>query len=448
MTIEATNESETALIGSILKNPAQYKVIRDDVSASDILDMGLRACWDAFQVLSERELVIDQVTVGDELDREGKLQDVAYSGFYGRVALSRIREEGRQGNAVSYAANVLDYSAKRKLLAAMSTGAEWSLNGRKSADIQTDMISVISEIKTPGKNIDIHSQTLHDALSGAYDDTDLASQGKISSVQTGYIDLDKLIGGFRAPQFTIIAGRPGQGKTAIVSNIAMNAAIAGKRVAFFTLEMGNKEIAMRFIAMNSGVDTMAQQNGTLSPEQWPLYTNAIDELQDLKVYLCDLPAIKISQMKKQIRAFEAKYGKMDLVIVDYLQLGGVDEDYKIREQEVSAISRGLKGIAKEMNVPVLAAAQMSRAVEARKDARPILSDLRESGALEQDADRVIFLYRPDLYEKDSAKQNVTEIIIAKQRNGPVGSVELIYRAALTKFENAISKKINFNDHTV
>lgn len=436
MTTEATREAEMALVGSVLKDPKQYQVIRDDIKPIDINDIGAKACWEAFQVLSELELSIDQVTVGDELDRAGKLQDIAFGGFYGRVALSRIREEGKQGNASSYASNVLDYSAKRQLLQSMSTGAEWSLNGRKSADIQADMIAKIAGINTPGHKTDLHSQPLRDALSRAYDDTDRASSGKSVMVKTGYLDLDHLIGGFRAPQLTIVAARPGQGKTALLANLAMNAAVAQKKVAFFTLEMGNSEIAMRFIAMQSGIDTMAQQNGTLTQDQWPLYTYAIETLQDLPVYLCDLPAIKISQMKRQIRTFEAKYGKMDMVIVDYLQLGGADDNYRIREQEVAAISRGLKGIAKEMDVPVVAAAQMSRAVEARSSARPILSDLRESGALEQDADRVIFLYRPDLYEKDCAKQNVTEVIVAKHRNGPVGSVELIYRAPLTKFENA------------
>jgi replicative DNA helicase len=172
---EAAREVEMALIASVLKDPKQYQVIRDEIKPIDINDIGAKACWEAFQILSDSELSIDQVTVGDELDRAGKLQDIAFGGFYGRVALSRIRDEGRPGNASSYASTVLDYSAKRQLLQSMSTGAEWSLNGRKSADIQADMIAKIAGINTPGHKTDLHSQPLRDALSRAYDDTDRAS---------------------------------------------------------------------------------------------------------------------------------------------------------------------------------------------------------------------------------------------------------------------------------
>lgn len=442
----ATTEAERALIGSVLKNPSQFQTLRDEISADDIREIGLRACWEAFGEISERGLQIDQVTVGDELDRAGRLQDVVFGCFAGRPALSAIRDEGRAGNAESYSKNVLDYSAKRKIMQILNDGAGWSLNGRRSADIQADIVRLISDVNTPGQRADEHTQTLGEAVSSAYDRTDLAAQGKVQLLYTDFIDLDKLLHGLEGGDFLILAARPGQGKTALATNIAYNVSLKEKRVAFFILEMQNQQIAMRLIQLKSSVSFGRQKDGKLREEEWPLYTHAIGVLENLPIYLCDLPAIKVRDMRRTLRKLEAKYGKMDLVIVDYLQLAGADdENSRSREQEVSKVARGLKNLAKEFGIPVLACAQLSRAVEARSSGRPVLSDLRESGELEQAADVVMFIYRPDQYEKDTAKQNVVEIIVAKQRNGPVGSIELIFRSSLTKFENAVTRKITLDE---
>ena len=216
-------------------------------------------------------------------------------------------------------------------------------------------------------------------------------------------------------------------------------------MAVFSLEMANEQIAMRLIARHSGVSYGRQLRGKMKDEDWPVYTNAIESLESLPIYLNDMPALSVRQTRQILRTLEAKHGKMDLVIWDYLQLGTADEKTDTREQEVSRISRGLKMICKEFSVPMIACAQLSRAVEQRTDKRPVLSDLRESGSIEQDSDNVLFIYRPDQYEKDTSKQNVAEIIVAKHRNGPVGSVELIFRSSLTKFENAMAKNFAPND---
>jgi len=264
-------------------------------------------------------------------------------------------------------------------------------------------------------------------------------------VPTGFIDLDKILSGLQQSDFLIIAGRPGQGKSGFLLSVAKHAALVHKKhVAVFSLEMSNEQVAQRLISQDTGIDSQRLRTGKLVEEEWPLFTHSIEVFSDTKLFLDDTPAITPLQLRTKCRRLHMEYG-LDLVIIDYLQLMSGDMRNENRVQEVSLISRNLKVLARELNVPVLAAAQLSRAVEQRSDKRPVLSDLRESGSLEQDADIVMFIYRPDQYEKDTVKQNVAEIIVAKHRNGPVGSVELIFRGALAKFENAATKHVSFNE---
>jgi replicative DNA helicase len=208
--------------------------------------------------------------------------------------------------------------------------------------------------------------------------------------------------------------------------------------------MSNEQVVQRLIAQETGIDSQRLRTGKIDESEWPLFTHSIEVFGDTHIYLDDTPAITPLQLRTKCRRLHLEFG-LDLVIVDYLQLMGGDTRTDNRVQEVSYISRNLKVLARELNVPVLAAAQLSRAVEQRSDKRPVLSDLRESGSLEQDADIVMLIYRPDQYEKDTVKQNVAEIIIAKHRNGPVGSVELVFRGALAKFENAATRVFKPNE---
>jgi len=290
-------------------------------------------------------------------------------------------------------------------------------------------------------------QPIREVLSDYYDRIDeLAKRPEeIHGVPTGFIDLDKMLSGLQPSDLLIIAGRPGQGKTGFLLSVAKNAALTHKKhVAIFSLEMSNEQVVQRLIAQETGIDSQRLRNGKLTQEEWPLFTHAIEVMSDTKIFLDDTPAITPLQLRTKCRRLHMEFN-LDLVIVDYIQLMGGESRNENRVQEVSFISRSLKVLARELNVPVLAAAQLSRAVEQRTDKRPVLSDLRESGSIEQDADIVMFIYRPDQYEKDTAKQNIAEIIIAKHRNGPVGSVELIFRSALAKFENAATKHVQFNE---
>jgi replicative DNA helicase len=290
-------------------------------------------------------------------------------------------------------------------------------------------------------------QPISAVLSDYYDRIDdLAKRpNEIHGVPTGFIDLDRMLTGLQPSDLLIIAGRPGQGKTGFLLSIAKNAALTHKKhVAIFSLEMSNEQVVQRLIAQETGIDSQRLRNGQLQEHEWPLFTHAIEVFSDTHVYLDDTPAITPLQLRTKCRRLHMEFG-IDLIIIDYLQLMGGDTRNDNRVQEVSHISRSLKVLARELNVPVLTAAQLSRAVEQRTDKKPVLSDLRESGSLEQDADIVMFIYRPDQYEKDSEKHNVAEIIIAKHRNGPVGTVELIFRGALAKFENAATKVFRPNE---
>jgi len=421
---------EAALIAAVLRKPVLFQEVSEIIAPSDFGWRAYGDAWAAIARANENGMTADTVIVGDELERVGKLatfQQHDSAIHQGRAALSELRKNGVPENAKDYAAVVLDYSAKRKFYQMFATGQEWAANGRRAHDIAADMERLLAEVRTSNNKASKHTQTLKDAIMQAYDGTEAASQGKVKYIKTGYIDLDEIISGLMAPDLVLVAGRPGNGKTALLASIAMNVAEQGKRVAFFSLEMGNKQIAMRFISMVSGISYHKQLTGKLSDEDWPLYTHAIEKLgsTDYKIILNDMPDISPKRMAQELR----RMGDVDLIIVDYIQLASADKKADNRVLEVGEISRGFKRICKDFDVPMIAAAQLSRAIEQRSDKTPQLSDLRESGSLEQDSDKVIFIHRPDEFG------NTTDLIVGKQRNGPLGRCTLLYRGERTRFDN-------------
>jgi len=439
----ASYEPEKGLLGAVLRDQSQYKNLCDILTPDDFAWNAYGWVWRAFQRLHEQGLRVDVITAGDELEREKKLDDFVIDGgqFSGRAALSKLREMGEPQSAESYARQIKDYSAKRQQLDLFSKGAFWAANGRNADDIKNDISMKLESIQTWNGQVSRHTQSIGESMIEAYENTHKAAGGEACSVQTGLIDLDKLLApGMYAPGLYILGGRPGQGKSAFLATVAKNAAEDKKRVVIFSLEMANRQIAQRLIAMESGISTDRQRTGKLHEDEWPKFTYAIEKLSALPITMNDMPAISPNKMRQVLRRLPG----IELVIVDYIQLSRPDEKKANRYQEVDAVSQGLKAIAKEFDVPVLAAAQLSRAAEQRKSQRPILSDLRESGGLEQDSDVILFIHRPDEYE-DKGKQNTTELIVAKHRDGPVGSVELIYRPTLTKFESVTTKYVNFNE---
>ena len=259
-------------------------------------------------------------------------------------------------------------------------------------------------------------------------------KGAVTGVPTGFADLDYKTAGFQKSDLILIAARPSMGKTAFVLNIAQYVAIRKHLpVVFFSLEMSSEQIGNRLVAMESRIDAQKLRSGNLNGNEWMELTSGAKVIADSNLLIDDTPGISVNEIRSKCRKFKLEKRGLGMIVIDYLQLMSSSRHSESRQQEISEISRSLKALARELDVPVLALSQLSRAVEKRDDKRPMLSDLRESGAIEQDADVVMFIYREDYYVKDTDKKGVTEIIIAKQRNGPVGTVELVFLPQYTKF---------------
>jgi replicative DNA helicase len=281
-------------------------------------------------------------------------------------------------------------------------------------------------------------QPINSVISQYYDrvSTQSASGEEIKGVPTELIDLDKVLGGLQKSDLLIVAGRPASGKTGFLITIAKNAAIKHKKhIAMFSLEMSNEQLVQRMIAQETRINSQKLRSGIIEPDQWDIFTQAVDVLSNTKIFLDDTPAMTPIQMRTKCRRLHLEQ-RIDLVLVDYIQLMSGDTRTDNRVQEVSYISRNLKTLARELNVPVLAAAQLSRAVEQRSDKTPMLSDLRESGSLEQDADIVMFIHRKDENKDDSSPNELVELMVAKHRNGPTKNIEMIFRKELAMFYNA------------
>jgi replicative DNA helicase len=435
--IPHSREAEEAVVGAVLINPEVYYDVAQFLQAEDFYIHRLRWIWEAFNRLHEQRTPIDLLTVAEELERMEQLAEVGGPAFL--TAL--VNQVPSSLHAEAYGRVVEAHSVRRKMITAANQIASLAYNQESSIE------EVMGESEKAVFNVS-ERRLRHDVLpikqvmSDVYDRIDeLARRDEeIFGVPTGFIDLDRLLSGLQPSDFIIIAGRPGQGKTGFLLSAARNAALTHKKhVAVFSLEMSNEQVAQRLLAQETGIDSQRLRTGKLNQDEWPLFTEAIEVFSDMRVFLDDTPAITPLQLRTKCRRLHMEYN-LDLILVDYLQLMGGDLRSENRVQEVSYISRNLKVLARELNVPVLAAAQLSRAVEQRADKRPVLSDLRESGSLEQDADIVMFIYRPDQYEKDTEKQNVAEIIVSKHRNGPVGTVELVFRPSLAKFENAATRR--------
>ncbi len=441
-TIPHSREAEEAVVGAVLINPEVYYDVAQFLASDDFYIHRHKWIWEAFTRLHEQRIPTDMLTLSEELDRMGQLAEIGGSAYL----TSLINQVPSSLNAESYGRIVEAHSIRRKMITAANKIAALAYNEENLVDtLMNESEKAVFNVSERRLKHDL--QPISSVLSDYYDRIDeLAKRpDDIMGVPTGFIDLDRMLNGLNPSDLLIIAGRPGQGKTGFLLSIAKNAALTHKKkVAIFSLEMSNEQVVQRLISNETGIDSQRLRSGKLTEQEWPLFTHSIEVFSDTKLFLDDTPAITPMQLRTKCRRLHMEHG-LDLIVVDYLQLMGGDTRNDNRVQEVSYISRNLKILARELNVPVLTAAQLSRAVEQRTDKRPVLSDLRESGSLEQDADIVMFIYRPDQYEKDSDKHNVAEIIIAKHRNGPVGSVELVFRGALTKFENAATKVFRPNE---
>lgn len=442
---EATRTQEMALIGACLRGGRKtFDEVREILGSGDFLCQPMADAWRGMEALATKNMGIDVITVGDELKKSGNMPNFAIGGISERVLLSQIRESGEPRHVLTYAVKVQEASLKRNELEPLATSmVGWCRNGRSVHSIVEDVTSKLSQLEIYGQH-EADTVPIKVAVSEAYDWVEAASKGELVGIPTGYIDLDKLLSNMYGGNFHIVAARPGQGKTALLLSIAKNVCEKRKKPVLFSLEMSREQVAMRLMSQVAQIDTQRLFEGKLQEDEWPKFTNAVETVEDWNMSVNDITSISIPYIRAIARKMKAK-DEIDLLMVDYIQLA--DSDIKRRERrelDVSAISRGLKHIARELDIPVIAASQLSRELEKRSNKRPILSDLRESGSLEQDADIVMFIYRPDQYEPDTLKKNTAEIIVAKHRNGPVGSAELIFRPSFARFENAETRNIKFN----
>ncbi len=436
-----SREAEEAVIGAVLINPEAYYDVADFLTGDDFHIHRLRWIWEAFTHLHEQRTPIDLLTVTEELDKQSHLAEIGGPAYL--TAL--LNNVPTSLHAEAYGRLVQQSSIRRALLEAANKIARTAYQENLSVETAIDEAEKAVFGATEHR-MSTDLQPIKTVLSDYYDRVEQMSRrgGDIYGVPTGFIDLDRLLMGLQPSDLLIIAGRPSQGKTSFLMSVAKNAAQLNKKhVAIFSMEMSNEQLVQRLLSQETGINSQKMRAGQLEQNEWDLFAQAIEVLGDTKVFLDDTPAISPTQMRAKCRRLHMEFG-LDLVVVDYLQLMQGDTRNDNRVQEVSHISRSLKVLARELNVPVLAAAQLSRAVEQRADKRPVLSDLRESGSLEQDADIVMFIYRPEFYEQDSLKKNVAEIMVSKHRNGPTGIVELVFRENLAKFENAATKHVDFS----
>jgi replicative DNA helicase len=427
-------EAEEAVLGSVLINPESYYDLAQFLQADDFYIIRNQWIWEAFNRLHNSRTPIDFLTVCEQLDQQNQLAESGGAAYI----MSLINQTPTSLHAEAYGHMVQDNSIRRKMLSSANELAKLAYNREQSIDTILDeaekSIFGISERRTRSD-----LEPIQVVLSEVYDRVDQLSRRseEIYGVPTGLSDLDKLLGGLQKSDLLIVAGRPGMGKTGFLLTVAKNAAQRHKKhVAVFSLEMSNEQLVQRLIAQETGIDTQRLRTGKLAEEEWPLFTHAIEVLSDTHIYLDDTPAITPMQLRTKCRRLHLEY-ELDLIVVDYLQLMSGDTRNDNRVQEVSYISRNLKVLARELNVPVLTAAQLSRAVEQRSDKKPVLSDLRESGSLEQDADIVMFIHRPDAMEKENPRQNIAEIVVAKHRNGPTSpGIEMVFLNNQARFENA------------
>lgn len=430
-------DAEQSVLGSILLDKDAVVVVSEIIRNDDFYKQAHKEIYESTLELYKKSEPIDLITLTAELKRRNKLD------FIGGIAyLTGLTTVVPTSTNVKYYADIVkEKSILRQLIRASSdildTGYKGELSIQDILESAEKKIFDISQEKS-GENF----KPINEVLMDAYDTLEelYKNKGSITGLTSGFADLDKKTNGLQSTDLILIAARPAMGKTAFSLNLAQNAALKGNAsVAIFSLEMSKEQLVQRMLSSESHVELNKLKNGNLGEEDWPKLIEAMGVLSKSKVYIDDTPGITIMEMRSKCRRLKIEKG-IDLVLIDYLQLMEGDSKNENRQQEISKISRSLKILAKELSCPVIALSQLSRAPELRSDHRPILSDLRESGAIEQDADIVMFLYRDEYYHQDSEKKNIGEIIIAKHRHGETGTVELAWLGEFQKFHNLARNK--------
>jgi len=434
-TVPNNIEAEEAVLGAILIDPeAVYKVL-PFLKADDFYLQKHRWIYESVVRVHERREPVDFITLTTDLEQHGHI-DVVGGGAYISELISTVPSAI---SVESYGRLVEQTAVRRRLLEAAGDIARYAYDEKLPVDQVVDhsekALFGVSQKRTTGGLQPIQEivPRYYDYIENLYE-----HRGELMGVPTGFRDLDRVLGGFQRSDLLILAARPGVGKTSLMMTMALRAAEKRKVVAVFNLEMSAEQLVQRLVAQVSGIDAHRLRLGQLEDDEWPAFAEAIGHLSELPIYIDDTPSITVLQLRTKCRRLASERG-LDMIFLDYLQLMDSDNRSDNRVQEVSYISRSLKGIAREIDVPLMTASQLSRAVEQRQDKHPVLSDLRESGSLEQDADIVMFIYRDELYNQNSESPNIADVMIAKHRSGPTGSVQLYFNKKLTQYSDVYAQ---------
>ena len=425
-------EAEQSVIGSMIMDSEAIMTASEILTSEDFYQRQYGILFDAMVELYNVGKAVDLVTLQDRLKEKDVPPEVASLEFVKDI----LDTVYTSAHIRQYATIVHEKAMLRKLIRTTEGIANTCYAGKESmedifVDTEKQIFDIIQQ-NTSGEYVPIK-----DVVLNALDKIEMASKtkGNVTGIPTGFIDLDYKTAGFQPSDLILVAARPSMGKTALVLNIAQHMAFREDvTVAVFSLEMSKEQLVNRLLSLESRVDSQSIRTGNLTDEDWSKLIEGAGVIGKSHLIIDDTPGISVTELRSKCRKFKMEHN-LGIIIIDYLQLMTGSKHSESRQQEISDISRSLKAVARELNVPVVALSQLSRAVEQRPDHRPMLSDLRESGAIEQDADVVMFIYRDDYYNKDTAKPNVAEIIIAKQRNGAIGTIELAWLPQYTKFAN-------------
>ncbi|MGE0029944.1 MAG: replicative DNA helicase [Steroidobacteraceae bacterium] len=432
-------EAEQAVLGGLMLDANAWDAVADIVTAGDFYRRDHRLIFEAIAEVAETRGSCDAVTVSEYLERKGRLEEIGGLAYLGTIA----RDTPSASNVRAYAEIIRERSILRQLVAAGGeiAAAATDSRGRPASELVDEAERRVFEIAERGSRGKSGFIAIRDVLPQTIDRLDLLHQtpGEIRGVPSGFTQLDKKTTGFQAGDLVVIAGRPSMGKTTLAVNIAENAAIAkGVPAAIFSMEMSAEQLTLRLISSLGRVNQSHLRTGNFSEEDWSRIQGAMAQLSNAPLYVDETPALTPTEVRARARRLKRERG-LGLIVVDYLQLMQVSGTKENRATEISEISRSLKALAKELQVPVIALSQLNRAVEQRTDKKPVMSDLRESGAIEQDSDVILLIYREEVYDPNTTRRGVADIIIAKQRNGPVGEIQLTFLGEYTRFENLVAE---------
>jgi replicative DNA helicase len=428
-------EAERSVIGALLISSDSWDGVAEVVAAADFYRPEHRAIFRQIALLVDRGEPVDVVTVSDRLLATGELDAAG-----GHTYLAELAEQTpTASNVRAYAKAVRERSVLRQLINAAQDIASAGFNpeGRSSEELVDDAERRIMQISESGQKAG-GPQGMEGLVKGAIDRIEelYNTGGDITGLTTGFIDLDRMTSGLQPSDLVIVAGRPSMGKTSFAMNLIENAALASDRpLMVFSMEMPAEQLVIRMLSSLGRIDQGRVRTGKLEQDDWPKLASATEKLKGTQVFIDDTPALTPTELRSRVRKLVREQGDLGMIMVDYLQLMRVAGSNEGRTAEISEISRSLKAIAKEFKCPVVALSQLNRSLEQRPNKRPVNSDLRESGAIEQDADVIMFIYRDEVYNEDSPDKGVAEIIIGKQRNGPIGTCRLSFQGQFTRFEN-------------